>query len=317
MGSLDSREHTTHQLLPRDTMVKRNKIRVRRVGVKRRRIAKRAPARRRGKMYGNKRPTRIQRATNVPKTCLISFVTDKTFLYTPADLPSGTDPMKTGVMQVSCNNLLTPMLATGGGTWQAQDGAAGDSVEGLKDWVTGIPDGGGRYQTYCVLGAKLDVNSIASQVIVGSGQQMTYVNNYACGIHKCTNGLTDIGELTQLPTAQKMPYTRIRNGTGSQNNTTGIQGVIPQGMRLSDTYSAKKWEGVTDVKDNKELHSTQQSNVLTPPAEGGKFQIFVASREPKSTGKQVPSQLIRIKCAYTVLLSDPKTDDNDPMKTGN
>jgi hypothetical protein len=316
MGSLDSREHTTYQLLPRDTMVKRNKIRVRRVGVKRRRITKRAPARRRarGKMYGAKRPMRIQRATNVPKTCLISFVTDKTFLYTPAALPSGTDPMKTGVMQISCNNLLTPMLATGGGTWTAQDGAAGDSVEGLKDWVTGIPDGGGRYQTYCVLGAKLDVNSAAS-ADGGTAPAGGYVNNYAVGIHKCTNGLTDIGELTQLPTAQKMPYTRIRNATGALSGS-GVGGV-PQGARLSDTYSAKKWEGVTDVKDNRELHSTQASNVLTPPTEGGKFQVFVATREPKSTNKQMPSQLIRIKCSYTVLLSDPKTDDNDPMKTGN
>jgi hypothetical protein len=268
-------------------------------------------------MYGAKRPKRIQRATNVPKTALISFVTDKTFLYTPADLPSGEDPMKTGVMQVSCNNLLTPMLSTGGGTWQAQSGAAGDKVEGLEDWVSGTTGTAedGRYQTYCVLGAKLDVNSIASQVIVGAGQQIAYVNNYACGIHKCTNGLTDIGELTQLPTAQKMPYTRLRNGTGSQNSIVGTTGVIPQGMRLSDTYSAKKWEGVTDVKDNAKLHSTQVANQLTPPAEGGKFQVFIASREPKSTGKQVPSQLIRIKCQYTVLLSDPVTSNNDPMTT--
>jgi hypothetical protein len=265
-------------------------------------------------MYGNKRPKRIQRATNVPKTALISFVTDKTFLYTPAALPSGEDPMKTGVMQISCNNLLTPMLSTGGGTWAAQDGAPGDKVEGLGDWVSGTTGSAedGRYQTYAVLGAKLDVNSIASQVIATGGPS-NYVNNYAIGIHKCTNGLTDIGELTQLPTAQKMPYTRLRNATGSLNNTAGVTGLVPQGARLSDTYSAKKWEGVTDVKDNSKLHSTQVANQLTPPAEGGKFQVFVASREPKSTGKQVPSQLIRIKCQYTVLLSDPVTSKNTPI----
>ena len=263
-------------------------------------------------MYGNKRPKRIQRATNVPKTVLISFVTDKTFLYTPAALPQGTDPMKTGVMQVSCNNLLTPMLSTGGGTWQAQDGAPGDKVEGLGDWVSGTTGSAedGRYQTYAVLGAKLDVNSIASHD-TGTAPTGGYVNNYAVGIHKCTNGLTDIGELTQLPVAQKMPYTRIRNATGALSGSGS--GGVPQGARLSDTYSAKKWEGVTDVKDNSKLHSTQVANQLTPPAEGGKFQVFVASREPKSTNKQMPSQLIRIKCQYTVLLSDPVTSKNTPI----
>lgn len=294
--------------------MKRRTIRVRRKGAKRRRVGmkRRAPARSRGRMYGNKRPKRIQRATNVPKTALISFVTDKTFLYTPATLPSGTDPMKTGVMQVSCNNLLTPMLSTGGGEWAAQDGTAADKVEGLEQWVSGTTGTAedGRYQTYAVLGAKLDVNCIAS---ASAGQAPTggYVNNYAVGIHKCTNGLTDIGELTQLPTAQKMPYTRLRNMTGALSGSGS--GGVPQGGRLSDTYSAKKWEGVTDVKDNAKLHSTQVANQLTPPAEGGKFQVFIASREPKSNGKQVPSQLIRIKCQYTVLLSDPVTSNNDPM----
>jgi hypothetical protein len=285
---------------------------------KRRRAGRRPAAKRaRGRMYGNKRPKRIQRATNVPKTALISFVTDKTFLYNPAALPSGTDPMKTGVMQVSCNNLLTPMLSTGGGTWTAQEGSPGDKVEGLSDWVSGTTGTAedGRYQTYCVLGAKLDVNAIASADIAAPSGQLPahYVNNYAVGIHKCTNALTDIGELTQLPEAQKMPYTRLRNGTGSLDGSVRSSGAVPQGCRLSDTYSAKKWEGVTDVKDNAQLHSTQVANQLTPPAEGGKFQIFIASREPKSTGKQVPSQLVRIKCQYTVLLSDPVTSKNTPL----
>ena len=88
---------------------------------------------------------------------------------------------------------------------------------------------------------------------------------------------------------------------------------MPQCGRLSDTYSAKKWEGVTDVKDNAQLHSTVEANVLKAPAVGGKWQIFVASREPKSTGKQVPPQLIRVKVQYTVLLTDPVTSNNDPM----
>jgi hypothetical protein len=168
---------------------------VRRKGVKRRRVGmKRAPARRaRGRMYGNKRPKRIQRATAVPKSALISFVTDKTFLYTPEALPSGDDPLSTGILQVSCNNLITPMLGDVG-TWTAQEGTAGDAVEGLDDWLQHAPggaDGAGRYQTYTVLGAKVDVNSIASHA-TGTAPTGGYVNNYSVGIHKNSNDLSDV-----------------------------------------------------------------------------------------------------------------------------
>jgi hypothetical protein len=263
-------------------------------------------------MYGNKRPKRIQRATAVPKSALISFVTDKTFLYTPEALPSGTDPLSTGILQVSCNNLITPMLGDVG-TWTAQEGTAGDAVEGLDDWLQHAPggaDGAGRYQTYTVLGAKCDINSIASHA-GGTAPTGGYVNNYCVGIHKNSNDLSDVTAATQLPTIAKFPYTRIRNLTGALSGSGS--GGVPQGGRLSDTYSAKKWEGVTDVKDNAQLHSTVEANVLKAPAVGGKWQIFVASREPKSTGKQVPPQLIRVKVQYTVLLTDPVTSNNDPM----
>jgi hypothetical protein len=296
-------------------------IRVRRKSrpAKRRRIGmKRAPARKgarrsRGRMYGAKRPLRIQRATHVPKSVVISFVTDKTFHYTPAPLPQApATTMSTGILQVSCNNIITPMLADVG-TWTAQEGAAGDTVEGLDDWIQHVPggvDGTGRYQTYCVLGAKIDVSSAAS-----SDNTAVTVNNYCVGIHKNSNDLTDVTSSTQLPTIAKFPYTRIRNCTGAVNGS-GTENTA-QGCRLSDTYSAKKWEGVTDVKDNSQLHSTVEGDPkeLKAPAIGGKWQIFVASREPKSILKQVPSQLIRVKVQYTVLLTDPVTSNNDPMIT--
>jgi hypothetical protein len=101
--------------------------------------------------------------------------------------------------------------------------------------------------------------------------------------------------------------------TGSLKGS-GAYGV-PQGARVSDTYSAKKWEGVTNVKDNLDLHSTVTSSApgIVAPTKGGKFQLFIATREPKSTGKQVPSQLVRVKAEYIALLTDPVTNDNDPM----
>lgn len=265
-------------------------------------------SRARGRQYGNKRPMAIQRATSVPKTAMIKFVIDKTFLYNPPALPSGSDPMKTGHIDISCNNLLQPFnTGVSAGTWTAQEGSPTDSVEGLTEWVG---SSGGRYRKFMVLGCKLDVNSIASQ---DDTPATTYVNNYSIGVHKCTTGQSDVDDTTQLPTIQKMPYTRLRNMTGNVMAT--VRGNVPQGGRVSDTYSAKKWEGVTNVKDNAKLHSTITSSApgIVAPADGGKFQLFIASREPKSTGKQVPSQLVRVKAEYIALLTDPITSDNDPM----
>lgn len=271
-------------------------------------------SRARGRQYGNKRPMAIQRATAVPKTAMIKFVIDKTFLYKAPDLPSGSDPMQTGHMDVSCNNLLQPFnTGVSAGTWTAQEGASTDSVEGLTDWVG---SSGGRYQKFMVLGAKIEINSVASADISTSETgQDPYTNNYAIGIHKCTTGLDDVKSSTSLPVIQKMPYTRQRNLSGALSNQAGYAKNVVQGGRLSDTYSAKRWEGVTNVKDNEKLHSTVTTTApgIVAPAEGGKFQVFVASREPVSTGKQVPSQLMRVKVEYTALLTDPITSDNVPI----
>lgn len=256
----------------------------------------------RGRMqYGDSRTKAIQRATQVPKTTVLQFVIDKTFSVEPPALPTGTDPMVTSCMNVSMNNLTAPMdAATTTGVWTAQEGAVGDSVEGLDNWV----GTDGRYQTYLVLGAKIEVESTAGRSATST---TPYVPNYAIGIHKATTGLTDVTGATQLPTIQKMAYTQVRNLRGNHNEVG--DSVQIQGGRLSDTYSAKRWEGVTDVKDNKDLRGTSAA----PPVEGGKFQVFLASRAPKSTGQQVPAQLMRIKVSYVVLLSDPKTKDNDPL----
>lgn len=279
-------------------------------------MKRRAPARR-GRSYGAKRPKAIQTATAVPKTVLIKFKTDKTFVYNPATLPSGTDPLQTGFLDISMNNMVAPMSSAGSaGSWTAQVGSAGDNVEGLDQWVGTAQ---GRYRNYVVLGSKVTVNSIATQDIAAPGElgapSAHYVNNYAIGIHKCTNGQSDVTTSTQLPTIQQFPYTRMRNMQGNQNSSAST-GTVSQGARLSDNVSTKKWEGVSDVKDNAALISTiDATGAVVAPAEGGKYQLFIASREPKSTGKQVPSQLVRVHVEYIALLTDPITSNNDPMIT--
>lgn len=224
----------------------------------------------------------------VTKTHVLEFVRDLTLKVAPIAPGTGATALDTSVLDVSMNNLINPISTTNAtGTFTAQSGAIGDSVEGLDDWL----GDDGRYGTYCVLGAKLEVNGIAAQ---GGGG--TTINNYALGVHKAANGDTDVTPATQLPDIQQFAFTRQKNGMGMPGTNTQVQA-----MRFSDTYSAKRWEGVSDVKDNKALHGT----LTTAPTEGGKFQIFYASREPVSL-KNPPPMLMRVKIKYIVLLSDPK-----------
>lgn len=224
----------------------------------------------------------------VTKTHVLEFVRDLTVKVTPLAPAEGATYLNTSILDVSMNNLLNPISTTSAtGTFTAQLGTIGDAVEGLDDWV----GDDGRYSTYCVLGAKLEVNGIATQ-----GSSTNTINNYALGVHKCAAGDNDIVASTQLPTIQKMAFTRQTNGMGMPGTDTQVQA-----MRFAATYSAKKWEGVSDVKDNKELHG----NHTTAPTKGGKFQIFYASREP-ATLHNPPPMLMRVKIKYAVLLSDPK-----------
>jgi hypothetical protein len=252
----------------------------------------------------------IQRATHVPKTCMIKFVVDRTFKVDPQNAGGTTTPA-TSIMNIKCNDIITPIdMVNNSGTWSCQFGAGGASAEGVDDW---LKTGDGRYQNYAVLGNKIQATILPAAAsippsYVGDPAAYTatqaYINNYAVGIHKCTNGLTDITQTTTLPEIQKMPYTRLRNMRGNVDQASGMQGAS-----ISDTYSAKKWEGVSDVKDVDKL----KGNYTTPPVEGGKYQLFIATREPLTLTHQHPPVLLRLKIEYVVLLSDPLTSDNTPM----
>jgi len=172
----------------------------------------------------------------------------------------------------------------------------------------------GRYKNYAILGNKIQATILPAAATVppshvGDVQDyvdpQAYINNYAVGIHKCTTGQTDITATSTLPVIQKMPYVRLRNMRGTVDQASGLQGAS-----LSDTYSAKKWEGVSDVKDVEKL----KGNFTTPPAEGGQYQLFLASREPITVTHQHPPVLVRVKMEFIALLSDPYTNDNAPMK---
>lgn len=223
----------------------------------------------------------------VTKTHVLEFVRDVTLKVTPQAVVGS---LTTSVLDVSMNNLINPISTSNTGVFTAQSGAIGDTVEGLSDWL----GDDGRYGTYCVLGAKLEVNGIAATP--DTSGTTSYINNYALGVHKAANGDTDVVPATQLPAIQKMAFTKQKNGFGNPKTAGG-----QQAMRFADTYSAKRWEGVSDVKDNSNLHGT----LTTAPTEGGKFQIFYASREP-TTLSNPPPMLMRVKIKYIVLLSDPK-----------
>jgi hypothetical protein len=258
----------------------------------------------------------IQVATNVPKTVLIKFHVDKTFRV-DGNATTGTGP-PTSILRINCNKLSEPM-GSENGTWTAQAGTAGDAPDGFSDWLydSSQADPSGRYQNYHVLGAKITANSMPSaapasdhplvqEEIIHSDATGGFINNSVLILHKQTTGRTDIVGTQNYMQIQQMPYTSVRNMRGGINTVSGVQGA-----RIAGTYSAKRWEGVSDVKDVKSL----KGNFGTPPTEGGTWQLAIASREPATLAKQHEPQLVRVKVEYTVLLSDPITNNNVPMKT--
>lgn len=263
------------------------------------------------KQYGRSRPKAIQVATNVPKSVMIMFHVDKTFRVDGT--VAGSAP-GTSLLTINCNSMNTPMVSASG-TWAAQDGEAGDKPDGFGDWLYNpqTPNGG-RYQNYAVMGSKITVNTIPTATPAPSTDPTSdvhteatggFINNSVIGLHKQTNGRTDILGTTNYMEIQKMPYTSVRNIRGAVEKESGMQGG-----RITGTYSAKKWEGVSDVKDVKAL----RGNFTTGPTEGGSWQLFIASREPATASKQHVPQLVRVKVQYAVLLTDPVTNDNAPMK---
>lgn len=237
---------------------------------------------------------------------MIRFVYDMTFkLEATPTLTAQGSQSNTSVATISMNNLKLPFV-TSHGTWTPQvSGGDTQSVQGLQNWLY---DSGntvsGRYSKYVVLGSRC--SATASNLSTAVTAPATIAVNSVFGIHK-RQATADIGTTTTFPAIAVLPYTSMQNSIGSGSNVN----TPKQNASISSKYSAKRWEGVTDVKDVSALSGTYTS----APTEGGKWEIFMAPKLPVDGGQHL-DQIVRIKVEYLALLTDVVTDDNDPLSQG-
>jgi len=162
------------------------------------------------------------------------------------------------------NSIYNIMRQNGGlnsnGTWIPQDSAEygptlAPNAEGWGEWTH-------RYRNFVVLGSRIQATFEPYAIDESRDAVPTtfYLN---------LNGSDNVfGTGTQMAAINKLPYTKrasiIPGQHLAESTFNGNQGV-----RLHMTYSAKKFEGVEDVKDNRQLsgefsgQQTEESSFFT------------------------------------------------------
>lgn len=114
------------------------------------------------------------------------------------------------------------------------------------------------YDEYVVLGSKINVTFWTENAAT------TYASIVGVKLDDDSSlGTTNIQQVIEQPN-RLTKYRFLRNNSTSGDNTI---------VKVSNTYSAKKFNGVKDVKDNRALLG---ANVTANPTEGAYFILFVA-----------------------------------------
>jgi hypothetical protein len=105
-----------------------------------------------------------------------------------------------------------------------------------------------------------------------------------------------------------LPYTkRARIISAVGNNTFSSSSTVP-GARLFSHYSAKKFEGVSDVLDNSNMKGHFENTVgnQTVPVEQSYFNIGLVNTMPYTVGSPtLQNQLVTVKVEYITKLTEP------------
>lgn len=250
-------------------------------------------------MYRSAVPRTLQIATRRNKSQVLRFVTNQTYQVNPGGTVGG---MENTFLTIRANSIYDIMKQNGslnpGGTWIPQDSAEygplqSPNAAGWTEWTH-------RYQNFTVLGSKISVTFEPYGVEAGFEQVPTTLYIVKSG------GDAILSTGSEMSLINKFPYcVRASLMPGSQYNSSAQSSN--QGCRLSMTYSAKKFEGVKDVKDNNQLqgHFTGHQ-----PGETSFFYVGLRNTIPSgSANDRMPKGIMRIKVEYITSLSEP-TESN-------
>ena len=199
----------------------------------------------------------MQIATRRPQKQLLRFVSNQTYHVVPGGSVGGVENV---YLQFRANSIYDICDGNNGNgslnnasTWIPQDstlyGPSNTEInaEGWEDWKL-------RFSHFTVIGSKISVSyepfGIASQTSAVQVPTTVYVN--------LAGNQSQIGPGTQMSAINKLPYTKRASIVPSQTNSTS-SGLLSTsnmgnaGVRLYSFYSAKKFEGISDVMDNEQL----------------------------------------------------------------
>lgn len=246
--------------------------------------------------YRKSKPKTLQIATRRNPNQVLRFVINQTY-YLDGTLAA---PGESAVLMYRANSIYQSHMPTSSiaNQWLSQDPAVYDnySPNNISQNADGYTDWSGRYQHFCVLGSKIQSTFEPAT----TGQASTH-------FHHLSGVQNAISKSTQMSTINKLPYTyrnSIMATTVQRGNT---------GSRMSQQYSAKRYEGVSNVQDNSNLRGSFSGQ---PPGEQTFFYVGIAPTTQKSatSPNKTPSGILRVKLEYIVMLKEP-TETNQVQVT--
>ena len=243
--------------------------------------------------YRRSKPKTIQIATRRNPNQILRFVVNQTYYLDGTKAAAG----ENNVLQFRANSIYHSHVPTSNvaDQWLSQDPTAYDNYipNGVIQSAEGYDEWAGRYQHFCVLGSRIQSTFEPAT----TGQSSVHWHHLS-GI---TNAVTNT---TKMKDINKLPYTyrnSIMATTVQRGNT---------GSRMNQSYSAKKFEGVSNVNDNSNLRgsfNTASSPGGAPPGEQTFFYVGVCPTTDKSatSPNKVPSGVMRVKIEYICMLKEP------------
>jgi len=262
---------------------------------------------------------------------MVEFTEDRTFYLEPHPTPSGTG---TTYNKNSCTGLLINLSNPGSGIFktkvlgpqlvpffgafdaaatQQQGGYQGSEPPGWQRWMGFAQSNSAPYRQCTVVGAKYEFRAEQLHnafLQPGQGSKSMAITHW---IDKRPDSVSQVNTLSEI---QNIRNVRQHNLVCITDQVDQTHQVIPNAQQCfgSGTYSAKKFWGLNDIKDNQDklggrYHSTVGFN---GPDDQAYLHIALNDRieteDPQ--GYVMPSILIRVKVKLMCLLSEANGTSN-------
>ncbi|AXQ66297.1 MAG: putative capsid protein [Circoviridae sp.] len=249
-------------------------------------------------MYRNSTPRTIQIATRRNKSQVLRFVTNQVYKVEPGGSVGG---MECVFLTIRANSIYDIMKYNGnhvaGGTFTSQNPAV--YGPNMNPNATGWDEWQPRYSHFTVLGSKITATYQPS----GNGTSDMVPTQFF---------ITKSGESAQLSVGNEMAYINslpyLKKASIIPNQLYDESGYSSQsGVRLTSTYSARKFEGVKDVLDNSQLKGRFNGS---QPGETTFFNVGLRNIIPSGAANdRMPDGILTLKVEYIVSLTEPTSSN--------